>query len=171
MVKADKPFNECHWIKEGIFLAGEYPRNLDEDSSQIKINQILNSGIKSFVDLTEEDELKPYAKFLNDPIKYRRFPIKDLSIPHSKEFVIILLDYIDSEISNNQPVYMHCWGGRGWTGTFAGCWLTRSEGSGQSALDRYRKLWSQNSKSNFSDSPETEQQCDFVRNWQEEKHG
>ena len=57
MVKADKPFNECHWIKEGIFLAGEYPRNLDEDSSQVKINQILNSGIKSFVDLTEEGEL------------------------------------------------------------------------------------------------------------------
>ena len=130
MVKADKPFNECHWIKEGIFLAGEYPRNLDEDSSQVKINQILNSGIKSFVDLTEEDELKPYAKFLNDSIKYRRFPIKDLSIPHSKEFVIILLDYIDSEISNNQPVYMHCWGGRGRTGTIAGCWLTRSEEAG-----------------------------------------
>ncbi|MDC0050814.1 hypothetical protein OAJ79_04215, partial [Verrucomicrobia bacterium] len=104
-------------------------------------------------------------------IKYRRFPIMDLSIPHSKEFVIILLDYIDSEISNNRPVYMHCWGGRGRTGTIAGCWLTRSEGSGQSALDRYRKLWSQNSKSKFSDSPETEQQCDFVRNWQEEEHG
>lgn len=166
-METNKPFPNCHWIDQGTFLAGEYPRNLDESTSQLKIDSIVSAGIVSFIDLTEAGELKPYDSFLASDIRYRRFPIRDVSIPTSRGLVIQILDHIDVEIEQGRPVYLHCWGGRGRTGTIAGCWLSRHGSTGQAALDRLHGLWLNNPKSEFSDSPETEEQCAFVRNWTE----
>ncbi|NJN80266.1 MAG: hypothetical protein HC797_07245 [Anaerolineales bacterium] len=36
-----------------------------------------------------------------------------------------ILDTIDNEIENGNPVYVHCWGGVGRTGITAACYLIR----------------------------------------------
>ncbi|MBF0121371.1 MAG: hypothetical protein HQK79_21280 [Desulfobacterales bacterium] len=47
----NRPIENCYWVTTN-FLAGEYPRNKDEKSSLIKINNLIMSGITSFIDLT-----------------------------------------------------------------------------------------------------------------------
>ena len=36
-----------------------------------------------------------------------------------------MLDAIDDQLENGGNVYVHCWGGKGRTGTVVGCWLIR----------------------------------------------
>lgn len=69
-----KPIQHCYWVSSRL-LAGEYPRNDDEASSQDKIKALITAGISTFVDLTEEQELKPYQPLLHPypGIAYHRF--------------------------------------------------------------------------------------------------
>ena len=87
----NKPIDQSHWIKEGAFLAGEYPRNLDEEASKQKLKKFVDFGINSFVDLTEENELEPYENLLQEmdqnAVAYKRFLIRDVSVPENKNEV------------------------------------------------------------------------------------
>ena len=65
----ERPINYCYWVTDQL-LAGEYPRNPDEESSVAKINALLEAGVSVFIDLTEGErewkyiqggELLPYA--------------------------------------------------------------------------------------------------------------
>lgn len=62
--------------------------------------------------------------------------------------------------------YLHCWGGRGRTGTVAGCWLGEVfDQAGEEALAQLKERWQACAKSARSDSPETEEQCRYVTDW------
>ncbi len=43
------PIENCYWVVPGKLLAGKYPRDKGEESSRIKINALLRSGIKVYV--------------------------------------------------------------------------------------------------------------------------
>ncbi len=49
----DRPIENCYWVAPGKLLAGEYPRNLDDESSPDKIARLIDAGISAFIDLTE----------------------------------------------------------------------------------------------------------------------
>ena len=51
------------WVEPGRVLAGEYPGNKDRDRAIEKIDLLVDAGVRTFVDLTEEGErdLRPYA--------------------------------------------------------------------------------------------------------------
>ena len=88
-------------------LAGEYPRNIDEPSSQEKIDDLLGSGVTAFIDLTEEREgLRPYVSLIHRA-SHQRFPIRDMSIPKSAETTQAILDAIDHGIEHDQKIYVH----------------------------------------------------------------
>ena len=71
-----------------MFLAGEYPRDMDEESSRVKINALIHSGITVFIDLTDKnDNLLPYAYLLETAL-HQRFPIRDVSIPDSTDITV-----------------------------------------------------------------------------------
>lgn len=81
----NRPIEHCYWVAPGKFLAGEYPRNQDNDSSILKIEALEAAGASSFIDLTEKDEeLLPYSALL-ETASYQRFPIRDVSVPESPE--------------------------------------------------------------------------------------
>ena len=163
-----RPILYCYWVFPDQLLAGEYPRDKDPESSIQKINALIQAGITAFIDLTQEqDNLLPYAGILDD-ISYQRFPVQDVSVPDSVEVTKAILDAIDLHISQGKKVYLHCWGGVGRTGTIVGCWLVRHGQEGADAFDRLQELWKQNPKSARRNSPDTEEQKQYILNWKEQ---
>jgi protein-tyrosine phosphatase len=167
MTMTHQPIKNCYCVARGKFLAGEYPRNKDKESSRLKINALILSGITAFIDLTEENEgLLPYSDFL-DTVSYQRFPIRDVSIPDSTDVTVAILDDIDHHINRGEMVYLHCWGGVGRTGVIVGCWLARHGFKGEAALAKLHGLWQQCPKSAHRNSPETKEQEQYILRWEE----
>lgn len=164
-----RPIDHCYWVVPGKLLAGDYPRTPDEASSREKLAQLTDAGVTAFIDLTEADEfLEPYDHLLDKPSQtHQRFAIRDMSTPKSAEVTRQALDAIDAHLAAGETVYVHCWGGVGRTGTIIGCWLARHHEPGQAALERLDKLWKKNPKSAWRDSPETDAQISYVRDWRE----
>ena len=64
---------------------------------------------------------------------------------------------------------MHCRGGIGRTGTTVGCYLVRHGFGGDEALENVNRLFRFSERSMESSfSPETREQMNFVRDWNEE---
>jgi protein-tyrosine phosphatase len=111
--------------------------------------------------LAEADDARPTR------VSRVTFPVPDLSIPLSREQTRAILDTIDREIEAGGTVYLHCWGGVGRTGTIVGCWLVRHGMNPEEALARVAELWSTRPGSEWSSSPQTAEQFDYVREWRE----
>ena len=93
-----QPIENCYWVVPGKFLAGEYPRNKDEESSRVKIDALFSAGVNAFIDLTEKDEdLLPYTALL-EKASHERFPIRDVSVPNSVSTTVTILNTIDLHI-------------------------------------------------------------------------
>jgi protein-tyrosine phosphatase len=166
----NQKMNQCYWVVQNKFLAGEYPRSLEEKSSREKIVFLIKAGVSAFIDLTEESEgLKPYSHLLDKykGVSHDRFPMQDMSIPAAKEITVAVLDAIDKHIQEERIVYVHCWGGVGRTGVIVGCWLARHGWRGDSALVRLRELWQQCPKSAYRITPETKEQRQYIAGWEE----
>lgn len=161
------PIPVSYWVKNGRLLAGEYPGALDHDEAVAKVARICAAGIKSFIDLTEDHgRLKQYDDLLDAEIRYRRMQIRDNDCPTAEE-MRETLNLIDEELAHGRNVYVHCWGGHGRTGTVIGCWLVRHGLSGDEALDRIR--WLRRAiPPEEGPSPQTWEQIQMVRGWQEE---
>ncbi|SPD73056.1 conserved hypothetical protein [uncultured Desulfobacterium sp.] len=161
-----QPIKYCYWVAPGKLLAGEYPRNKDEQSSEEKLRALLRAGVTAFIDLTEEHEgLQPYSALIG-AASHHRFPIRDVSIPESPDATIAILNAIDRNIERGQLVYVHCWGGVGRTGVIIGCWLARHGRGGEAALSHLRELWRQCPKSVDRESPETREQELYILKWE-----
>lgn len=166
------PIPSSYWVRPSQFLAGEYPGAKQEAEAQQKVQQFLQSGVGFFLDLTCDQELAPYAHFLQTAgsaqpvISHNRFPIQDMDIP-TIDAMIASLDAIDDALAQNLLVYVHCWGGIGRTGTVVGCYLVRHGMNGGEALAEIKRLRTQLPfLDRIRSSPETSAQRRMVLNWQ-----
>ena len=50
---------------------------------------MVHFGVRHFIDLTEEGELRPYSHLLPKGCTYTRFPIRDVRCPDSVESVSV----------------------------------------------------------------------------------
>ena len=167
---ADRPNANTYWVVPGRLLAGEYPRNADEESSAEKLRGYLDAGVTFFLDLTEEGELTPYRGMLEDQagVVHCRMSIPDLCVPPSRAHMAEILDRIDGALAEGHVVYVHCWGGVGRTGTVVGCYLVRRGMTGDDALATVASHWTTMQKRHRRRrSPETDEQCEWVRSWTE----
>ncbi len=86
--------------------------------------------------------------------------------------MVDILDTIDAALEEGRTVYVHCWGGVGRTGTVVGCWLVRHGRTGEEALAQVAEWWRGVEKVwRQPESPETPEQCEYVRNWTEPSTG
>ena len=177
------PFDRSYWVIPGKFLAGYYPGDRHRDLMEQKLRGLLDCGIRCVINLMEpnerdhdglpfvdyEPELKRMAKANGDsPIACHRMPIRDLDVP-SPEFMSKILDRIDASLDENQFVYVHCWGGRGRTGTAVGCWLVRHGiAEGERSLEKIRELRLFDLKAHWP-SPEMPAQIRMVLSWRKGK--
>jgi hypothetical protein len=173
----DLPFARSYWVIPGKLLAGEYPGAVQPDAAKQRLSSLFGCGIRHVVNLMEIDEVNhegqafaPYADWLQaaatqsgQQVSCVRYPIRDGSIP-GRLLMQQILDDIDGAISAGRPVYVHCWGGKGRTGTVVGCYLIRHNlVSGNTALDEITRL--RRDIHPYQESPETDQQRDLVRSW------
>jgi len=174
------PFARSYWAIPGLVLAGYYPGDSNKETAKIKLSALLDCGIRCFINLVEENEstskglLKSYERLLKIiarnkkiDVTYVRIPVRDMSVP-SQGTMQHILDTIESSTARNRPVYVHCLGGIGRTGTVVGCLLVNhSAENGDEALSRITALRCLDPAGDRK-SPETPEQRDMVRTWQSE---
>lgn len=171
------PTTSSYWIVPGLLLAGAYPGHPEPDEHRAKVQALVNAGIRTFVNLMEEDEKdgrgKPFVPYrglaceLCSQVESARYPIKDQSVP-TPAVMIAVLDAIDESLTSGKPVYVHCWGGVGRTGTVIGCWLLRHRlATSADVLEVLMRLRQQDRERRNRMSPETGEQQKFVREWRE----
>lgn len=166
------PIASSYWVLPGRLLAGGYPGSLDAAEANLKVVRLLEAGVTAFLDLTEEEELAPYAPALNAQARamrrrvyHRRLPIRDFDVPTSEQMARIL-DVIDEALDDGHLVYVHCWGGIGRTGTVVGCYLVRHGMGGSKALQRIERL-RKGTPYAARRAPETQAQREMVLGWAE----
>jgi len=139
------PITNSWWVVNDLLLAGPYPGSKTREETSQRLGALLDVGIQHFICLQEPDErgyefslFPDYQKTIRrlssaDAWSFQRFPIQDNSVP-SVPVMSEILDDIDDKLSMRVPVYAHCWGGHGRTGTVIGCWLVRHGIPGRRAL-------------------------------------
>ncbi len=159
-----RPLPQSYYIGGKLF-AGEYPGGKYGELAEAKLKRMHHFGVRHFVDLTEEGELRPYRKLLPGDTTYLRFPVKDVDVPNSVEAVHQLIDEIEYMMLQDGYTYIHCWGGVGRTGTIVACYEARQmeKPTLENALAAMRNHFSNMPKASHRKSPETLGQIGFVR--------
>jgi predicted protein tyrosine phosphatase len=163
---------DSYWVIPDKLLAGEYPGARTEAEARAKLRALLDAGVRAFIDLTEAGEygLRPYwplvqqlAAERNIRVTHTRLSIPDMGAPEPAHMHIIL-QTIDGYLAAGQPVYVHCYGGIGRTGTVVGCHLVQQGVTGAAALAEIARR-RQGTPDGYRQSPETEEQRRLVLAW------
>jgi ADP-ribosylglycohydrolase/protein-tyrosine phosphatase len=168
------PFERSYWIIPGKLLAGEYPAASDTIESNKKLEGLIQVGIKTVINLTEENEhnqngikLFDYTDYLTHAgIEVHRKPIKDISVPAKGEMYDII-ELIDNSLKADKPVCFHCWGGVGRTGTVLGCYLLHTKMANKLNVFETINYLKRTTSISHRQSPETEEQRKFVLNYRQ----
>lgn len=171
------PPDRTYWADPGRLLAGAYPGDARPEVAEQKIRALLVLGVRTFVNLMEEDEtdsrgrpfaayephVEPWSREAGAQVACMRHPIRDLGVPSIARMREIQAT-IDRSVSWGRPVYVHCWGGRGRTGTAVGVYLIGRELATAddfvSVIARLRA-----NDAGGGRSPETHEQVEFVRRY------
>jgi hypothetical protein len=169
------PFERSYWVIPGLFLAGHFPGDKRPDVAETKIRNLVACGVRRIINLMEETEVDhdgdPFTDYQS--VFHRltgtagatvRYPIRDLDVP-PRPLLSAILDDIDASVARGEPVYVHCWGGVGRTGTTVGAHLIRhGRAAGETVLEVVAELRRNDPKA-FRQSPETAAQRALVQSW------
>jgi rhodanese/phosphatase family protein len=171
VVATSPPIPDSYWVVPSLLLAGAYPGSPDDRRAEARVARFVDAGIRTFLNLTEDTEpLVPYAPIVDMlaaeagvACKCIRYPIKDHGVP-TRTLAQEILAAIRSEIDAGRPVYVHCWGGVGRTGTIIGCWLVEQGVACDEAIGRIATL-RRGVPGAWMQSPEMDEQRAFVSAW------
>ena len=175
------PCSRTYWVIDHAFLAGAFPGKAEPAEHQKRIESLYGAGIRTFINLQEEGEAnksgKKFARYddafrqlaagKGHCISHLRFPIRDGGIT-TNDGMRSILDAIDLSLAADRPVYVHCYGGIGRTGTTVCCWLLRHGlASADNVLDLLKHLRQADKERANWPAPENSKQADFVTDWRD----
>ena len=178
-----KPFDRSFTIIPDCLWGGAYPGSRDPAVMHENLKGLTSRRVGAIINLMEEGEIdhdgKPFVPYeeaiytLAQQRGYKnkdyplriRMPIPDVGVvsPEVMEKYLNRINWCLRYV----PVFIHCWGGRGRTGTVMGCLLANlGMVTGEEALIVIKRLReaSQDPKAHLP-APETKEQRDMVRNW------
>jgi protein tyrosine phosphatase len=172
------PLRGTYWVIRDQLLAGEYPGEVDPELTDRRLRALIRGGVRTFVDLTDEDEVNEDAKLIptyrsilrrvsqeeSVQTTYANIPIEDRGIP-SPWTLRCILDVIDRSIGDENPVFVHCWAGRGRTGTVVGCYLKRHGLAHDADVIQKLALLRKDVPNGRETSPHTKDQIRMVVTW------
>ena len=172
------PFPGLYWVVPEQFLAGEYPGEADPEVTRKRLQALVARGIRTFIDLTDEDEVNedakvipPYRSVLRQVSEqesvqttYANIPIEDRGVP-SPWTLRCILDVIDRSIADENPAYVPCWAGRGRTGTVVGCYLKRHGLAEDTNVIQKLAALRRGTPNARETSPHTKEQVRMVTSW------
>ncbi len=170
-----RPFAQSYWVREGLLCAGHYPGALEVDERKQKLAGLLDCGIRRVINLIPSHEtgqsgfaFDPYEPLLQSlaanrglSIEWLRMGYADGATPE-RSHMRAILDTIDASLAAGEPLYFHCWGGHGRTGTTAACHLIRHGHTAQAAIDQIMAWRKSLPRNHF---PFEGNQEAFVRSW------
>ena len=167
------PFGRSFWVAEPDLLAGCYPGDEDPAVAAAKLRGLAQAGIRTIVNLMVPGETSHGGKQFSDYTEMARdlgmtvvsHPIPDFGTVDSTTMSSIL-DAIDGSVAGGNPVYVHCWGGRGRTGTVVGCWLVRHGRATPATAIRVIKQLRSGCPDAAHPAPESPRQVAMVEGWQ-----
>ena len=166
------PFEKSYWVQPNKLIAGQIPASSHLEDTEAKLNKLIQCNVKAVINLMEPNERNrngelffDYADYLSrNGVLTHSFPIKDLSIP-SVETMVSILNCIDEYMLHDKIIYLHCWGGVGRTGTAVGCYLKQQGLADNASVFKQIETLKVNSAISHRNSPETNEQRNFVINW------
>jgi hypothetical protein len=173
------PLPRCYWVVEDLLLAGAYPGKPDPIDHRKRLKGLVGAGMRTFISLMEPHEknndgtafvpyicdLESIAKDAGTTVDCKNYPIVDRSIT-TIESMRNILDAIDESIHNKRPVYVHCYGGIGRTGTVICCWLLRHRhATSADVLHLLNLLRQADQERSWRTAPENDQQIQFALAW------
>jgi hypothetical protein len=159
------------------FLLGYYPGNRDPEITRKQIRDLLDSGFRCFVDLTQKGELIAYdqilaqeANTLGVQVVYRRCPIPKGYVPHDPLVVAQALSIIEEGFAVGSNMYIH--GAREGIGRcliVAACWF---QDHGLSPEDSLMRAGFEAKRTWKPEEPEIRQLCSpeqvrWIERWPE----
>lgn len=166
---------------ERAILAGAFPGKSEPAEHRQRVESLYGAGIRTFINLQEEgetnnakqkfarydDSFRQLAVDQGGHISHLRFPIHDGGIT-TNDGMRSILDAIDLSLAADRPVYIHCYGGIGRTGTTVCCWLMRHGlATADNVLDRLTQLRQADVERASWKAPENPSQVGFVTSWKE----
>ena len=165
---AEMPFGRCYGLGKKSVVGPALTSN-GVHECQRRVTALRKMGVTSIVNLLDRPELLFLRRTTGDfgiegLFESNSFPISDGSAP-SVPLMKQILDTIDQALSGDRKVYLHCYGGRGRSGTVAGCLIARhGVATGVAALNHIVELRYEHGL--FTPSPETMEQEEMVTSWE-----
>ena len=132
------------------------------------LSDVLRLQIRDFLTLREDlniVEVKSSCHESHPDISILQYPIHDFSVPDDA-LLREILDIIQNTIASQRPMYVSCAKGLGRTGLVISCFLSELHGiTGDQALQHMNDLRMQSAFEIDSESPETQEQINYVLNW------
>jgi hypothetical protein len=180
------PYPGSYWVVPNRLLAGACPGRHDHDSLDDVLSAILDAGVRSVINLMDEEEresvdteehylpyedrLEQMAEERGSLVEIQGYAIEASAgaMPTPQEMELIL-DAIDAEIDGrDSPTLVHCSDGNGRTALVVGCYLARHGiASGKDAIERIRELRAHDPALAEQKSPESMVHERFITRWKE----
>lgn len=174
------PLEQAYWVVPGRLMAGAFPGAEDPAQERRKLEALLELGIRHIINLMQpgevnrfgrpfrgyEEPLYAVAHSAGCTVIVEHRPVKDMGVP-DRWGMVRHLDAVDRALAEDRPVYLHCLGGIGRTGTIVGCFLIRHGLAARHTVLRTLAALRRNTALRHLTSPETAAQIDLVTSWVE----